>query len=213
VNTLTSLQSSNEMEALRRDHPTLPAGLAFLDGASSWGARELIAWFDEAFVTPGYMDPPTIVADPAFGTAPLHRAIRPQATRPVRVDDVPLISARARVRVIEALRGFIGRPSDDRFLQAAIFAERVQRVRLDRTAIWAPSPKEIDALANIALSLFVADILTHREFFEANLCVCDVCGQVSFEREVTTRRGCRRHTPRTESTSGFHSAATPDDDD
>ncbi len=212
MNSLTSLPN-DELEALRRDHPTLPAGLAFVEGAGTWAASDLIAWFDEAFVTPGYMDPPTIVGDPAFGTAPLHPMIRPRATRPARIDDVPLIAARARARVVEALRGFIARPSDDRFLQAALFAERVQRVRLEKTAVWAPAPTDIDALSNIALSLFVADILTHREFYEANLCVCEVCGRVSFKREVTTRRGCVRHTPRTESTSGFQSAANPDDDD
>jgi hypothetical protein len=212
VNSVTSLPNPGEIERLRSEHPTLPAGVAFIEGAADWSAGDVIAWFDDAFVAPGYMDPPTIVGDPAFGTAPLHPMIRPKATRPARVDDVPLIAARARTRVVEALRGFIARPCDDRFIQAAIFAERVQRRLRDRTAIWAPTPKDIDALANIALSLFVADILTHREFYEANLCVCEVCGCVSFQREVTTRRGCVRHTPRTESTSGFHSAALPDDE-
>ena len=48
-----------------------------------------------------------------------------------------------------------------------------------------------------------------REFHEQHLCVCEVCGDVSFDPPVTTRTGCHRHMPRTESTSGFQVSATP----
>jgi hypothetical protein len=206
------LPIDQDLDLLRRDHPTLMSGLTFVERATNWRTSDLIAWFEDAFVEPGYMEAPTIVSDPAFGTAPLHRAIRPKAIRPARVDDVPAIAARARGRVVEALRGFLATPCDDRFLQAAIFAERVQRVRIGSEAVWMPAPKDIDALSNIALSLFVVDVLTHREFYEANLCVCEVCGRVSFQPDVTGRRGCVRHAPRTESISGFRSAAIPEDD-
>ncbi|HVY47983.1 MAG TPA: hypothetical protein VHB21_18980, partial [Minicystis sp.] len=136
---------------------------------------------------PGFMSRPSQVSDPAVGTAPLRAGVRLKASRIATLEDVPTIAARARQRVVDALRAFIATTTDDRFLQAAIFAERVQRVRRDREAVWVPSPREIDALANIALSLFAADVLQHRDFHERRLCVCEVCGRVSFHPELTTR--------------------------
>jgi hypothetical protein len=153
------------------------------------------------------MEAPSAVNDAAVGTAPLRPGARVAAQRAAKLEDVPRIMELARTRVLDALRAFIKLPPDDRFLQAAIFAERVQRGRDGRASVWVARPRESDSLANIVLSLFAVDILSHREFHEAHLCVCEVCGRVSFDRTATSSTGCTLHVPRTESTSGFQTSA------
>jgi hypothetical protein len=55
----------------------------------------------------------------------------------------------------------------------------------------------------MVLSLFAVDILTHRDFHDQNLCVCDVCGRISYNPAATSRAGCGDHVPKTDTTSGF----------
>ena len=49
----------------------------------------------------------------------------------------------------------------------------------------------------------------HREFHEQNLCVCDVCGRVSFTPSMTSRHGCSDHIVRGDAISGFHRTEGP----
>ena len=102
-------------------------------------------------------------------------------------------------RVVVTLRGLLASPSDDRFLQAALFAGRIKRDKGE----WQARPAETERLSDIVLSLFVVDILSHRDFHEKNLCVCDVCGRLSFDRAQFSRFGCIDHSPKSEATSGF----------
>jgi hypothetical protein len=185
-------------------HPTLDGGLAFVERAASWGPSEVVGWIEENLVAPKRMARAAVVSDPDVGTAPLHASgsMRPPG-KIARLEDVPRICANARKRVVETLRGFIGTPCDDRFIQGAIFADRVKRVRLEAGPGWVPSPRDTDALHNIALSLFVADLLARREHYEQRLCVCDRCGNVSFDPEATSRAGCAQHPARTDVISGF----------
>jgi hypothetical protein len=97
----------------------------------------------------------------------------------------------ARWQVILAMRGLLSAPADDRFLNAAIFAGRVVRDQGN----WRVEVRDGDVLSDIVLALFVADVLGNREFHEEKLCVCDVCGRLSYSPTLTTRAGCPDHVP------------------
>ena len=114
--------------------------------------------------------------------------------------------AMTRWRVIVTLRGLLASPADDRFLQAAIFAGRVRRPQSE----WLAEPRDTDALSDIVLSLFAIDVLSHREFHEQNLCVCDVCGRISYNPKATSRAGCADHVPATDTSSGFRGRGSVD---
>jgi hypothetical protein len=89
------------------------------------------------------------------------------------------------------LRGLLSKPCDDRFLHAAIFSGRVRRDQ----ARWILGARDGDALHDVVLGLFAVDVLSHREFHQQNLCVCDTCGRISYNPAATTRAGCAEHRP------------------
>ena len=119
----------------------------------------------------------------------------PPSTQPGKL---PRLLAMARWQVILTLRGLLSTPADDRFLHAAIFSQRVQRV----AGMWRASVGDRDSMSDVVLSLFAVDVLAYREFHEQNLCVCDVCGRISYNPRQTSRSGCGDHVPGTEATSG-----------
>jgi hypothetical protein len=43
------------------------------------------------------------------------------------------------------------------------------------------------------LALFAADALANPNQYETDLCVCEVCGAVSFASHSSSRRGCAIH--------------------
>lgn len=194
------------------DRSALIGGLTFVEGAQQWGERDLVSWFEDYFVAPKRMPAPVAVSDAVIGTIAIGgvnsaspdsgKWLRESGPRSARAAELPKLLAMARSRVVITLRGFISSPVDDRFLQAAIFAERVRR-NPGKKASWIAQPKPADLLSNIVLSLFCADVLMNREFYEQKLCVCDICGRVSFAPELTTRVGCTDHPPNTEGQSGF----------
>ena len=51
-------------------------------------------------------------------------------------------------------------------------------------------------MSDIVLSLFAVDVLAYREFHEQNLCVCDVCGRISYNPRQTSRSRLWRSRPR-----------------
>ena len=79
------------------------------------------------------------------------------------------------------------------FLAAAIFAGRVRRSDVGGQSRWVARPDVRDSLSAIVLSLFAADILWRREWYDASLCVCDVCGSVSFDGASDRRFRCGAH--------------------
>ncbi|MFT3768784.1 MAG: hypothetical protein QM820_25335 [Minicystis sp.] len=195
--TLPSFPGLNGPEGERL---ALLAGLTFIEGATSgWAARDLLDWFKTYGPALSRKAPPASVTDAAVGTVSLVPGTKMVGDRVGRIDDLPKLLAMSRWRVVVTLRGLIAQPCDDRFLQAAIFAERVRR---DRSR-WIAEPRDNDLLSDIVLSLFAVDILTHRDFHDQNLCVCDVCGRISYNPAATTRSGCGDHVPKTETTSGF----------
>jgi hypothetical protein len=150
----------------------LLAGLTFVEGATSWDAADLALWFHTyAEVLGCEAIPPTVQV--SLGAGPSR------------------LIALARWQVILTMRGLLSAPADDRFLHAAIYARRVVRAG----GAWRCETHDGEPLADIVLALFAADILTHREFHEERLCVCDVCGRLSYHPTLTTRAGCPDHVP------------------
>lgn len=179
------------------DRGALLGGLTFVEGvASGWRRAELAAWISEHLVSPGRMLPPSAVHEPPYGPVSLdHEA--PESA------DLPKLLASARSNVVAALSAFIGTPSSDAFVNAAIFADRAQRRRVDTRSVWVARPTPADTLGEVVLSLFAVDLLMHRELHEAKLCVCGVCGRVSFQPALTTRYGCSDHPSGSDKSSGF----------
>jgi hypothetical protein len=181
------------------DRAALLAGLTFVEGANSgWRARDLLLWLGSNAELLGWPGPPATVTDPSVGTLALHPGVRVTAPHIARAQDLSKLLAMARWKVVLTLRGLLS--GDDRFLKGAIFGGRVRR---DASAsAWLARPAEADVLSDIILSLFAADILAYRSFHEDNLCVCDVCGRISYNSKVTGRAGCSDHLPASATSSG-----------
>jgi hypothetical protein len=184
------------------DRATLLAGLTFVEGATSgWMAREVLLWLGANAELLGWPGPPMSITDASVGTLALQPGARVGLVKPERVarpQDLSKLLAMARWKVVVTLRGLIS--GDDRFLKGAIFAGRVRRDA--KASAWLARPTETDVLSDIILSLFVADVLAYREFHDNNLCVCDVCGRVSYNPRATGRAGCCDHLPGSATTSG-----------
>ncbi len=99
-----------------------------------------------------------------------------------------MIVRAARLRVSLSVQGLIATPPDDRFLTSAIFAGRV-----DRAVRWTPKLKGTERLSDIVLALLGADVLTHRDEYDAALCVCAICGHIALSRNAENRTRCAQH--------------------
>ncbi len=169
--------------------PGLACTLAFHGAAQaeSIDTKALVAWLQAHLVTPGFLPAmPATVQEPGAGVVAL--ADRPEGAAAVAYEDrVRSIVRTARLRVVAAVQGLVARPVDDRFLHAAIFEGRVVRdVR------WSPHLKGTEKLSDVVLAALASDVLTHREAYDALLCICAVCGDISFSaRELRTR--CQAH--------------------
>ncbi|MFO0757013.1 MAG: hypothetical protein U0359_11000 [Byssovorax sp.] len=173
------------------DRIAIVAGLAFLDGVGngSFGATELRGWFETHLVRTKRMAWSGDLHESGFGTMALPAGTGSSASFSESFKLHGLISM-ARKRVVLALRGLIAVPMDDRFLNAAIFNNRVKRETVGQSSSWSPQPKPTDNLSDIVLCLFAADILSHRETYERGLCVCETCGRVWFDPTTRERRTC-----------------------
>jgi hypothetical protein len=168
--------------------PALAGGLAFLDVEQPFGAGELVVWFDDFLVKPGLMPMPLTVYEHGAGGVPIRE--RPAISWSWAFEaQLGGIIAAARVRVSRTLGGLVASPADDRFLVAAIYAHRVER----RVGAWAVSLKGSERLSDMVLSLLAADILAHREEYDATLCVCAMCGRFWLARTASTRTRCPKH--------------------
>jgi len=201
------------------DRGALIAGLSFVRAmlpqagsdapSGGWGREELTDWLDVHLIQPGRMRRVASVQEAIIGTISLSSDLAmPSRMSESSLDmappeELPRLLQVARSRVVVTLRAFASLHTDDRFLSAAIYNERVRRARVGDRTTWVAQPAEDDMLSDVVLSLFAADILMHRVFHERALCVCDTCGRVSFDPDVTTRKGCFEHMPPSGATSGF----------
>jgi hypothetical protein len=192
--TLPYLGGTDERRALL-------AGVTFLEltDAPDLRLEALAGWFEEHVVANGCMPRLSVLLEPPVGSVAL-RATGAALDRAQQ--DLPRIATTARARVIAALRGFIAAPSDDRFLRAAIFLGRVRR----EESRWVARPEPTAPLSGIVLGLFAVAILSERSFYDHHLCVCDVCGRVSFDASPAMRRFCSTHAARA---SGLQHKAPP----
>jgi hypothetical protein len=190
-----------------RPRRALAAGLEFLDASAApgWGVRGVRDWFAEHLVEPGLMRPPTVLAEPGAGVVSLHESDAKTLTSSANLSR---LLAGARIRIISALRGLNASPTDDRFLSAAIFAGRVQRLRTVSESHWVPQPEPTAPLSAIVLCLFAVDVLSHRDEYEKRLSVCDVCDRVTFQDGALRRNSCPDHLSHM---SGFTRRVTPID--
>jgi hypothetical protein len=182
------------------DRAELLAGLGFIEGVAT-GARheDILRWLASAAPRFAWPGPPLSVGEPNVGAFLLATAAASAA--------LPQLAVAARDAVVRTLRAFLA--GDDRFLQAAIFTGRVRRDSV--TSTWVARPREADALSDVVLSLFVADILAYRAFYDQTLCVCEACGRVSFNPRITTRLGCIEHLAgRDAPTSAVRRSSIPD---
>ena len=167
-------------------NPTLPAGmsndrralvgaLAFVEGIGigSMGAREIRNWIDEYLVRAGRMERPTHLTEPMAGTMLLDALVGPTAT--ASRTQLDRILGRARARVVRTLSGLLQTPADESFIEAAKTTGRVQSIEPNGTGLWIARPRRDDALSDIVLGMFAADILSNRSLYDQNVCVCSVC--------------------------------------
>jgi hypothetical protein len=169
--------------------PTLVGPLAFVDGArdEALDARALTAWFEAHLVKPGHMATPATVQEPGIGVVSL-RELPTGAWAAAFEERLGSIVRAARLRVSLSLQGLLATPVDDRFLTAAIFAGRV-----DRSAQWRPKLKGTERLSDVVLAMFAADILMHRDEWDASLCICSICGHIALSRTAPSRTRCAQH--------------------
>jgi len=185
-------------------NPTLPAGmsndrralvgaLAFVEGIGigSMGAREIRNWIDEYLVRAGRMERPTHLTEPMAGTMLLDALVGPTAT--ASRTQLDRILGRARARVVRTLSGLLQTPADESFIEAAKTTGRVQSIEPNGTGLWIARPRRDDALSDIVLGMFAADILSNRSLYDQNVCVCSVCGRISFRGKTMPRTSCREH--------------------
>jgi hypothetical protein len=169
-------------EVTRRE---LVAALAFVNGSLRWNASDLIGWFEKYVVAQGVMARPSTVREAASLPIPLSPG--PSAV------GLSLVLASARARIVHTMSGLVVVPSVDAFLNAAIFSGRVRRVSAGGQSGWRATPEPHHTLSDIVLSMLVADILAHREVYDANLAVCATCGKISFDAARYGRARCGEH--------------------
>jgi hypothetical protein len=173
----------------------LLAAVSFMEGVvAGWSCWELSDWFEQHLVRTGRCArAPSVVHDPAVGSIVIDpRWSDLQRTGIVGVEQLPALLRAARQRVADTLTRFLPPESDDAFVAAATEAKRVERRQVRDQLRWVPCPNESDALSDVVLSLFAADMLENRAFYDAQLSVCEVCGRVSFD-PVATRTLCGEH--------------------
>lgn len=166
------------------------AGLTFLEGVTTKRLHRgnLETWIEQNLISPGYVAGPLRVHEPIFGALPTDKGCKAFLPETPPDDETSAMLIRARARVIGHLLGLLRSPVEDRFITAAIFGKRIRRTTINDTMTWVAQPHQDDCLSDIITSLFVADILTRREFYEQNLCICRHCGRVRFDASPAAER-------------------------
>lgn len=177
------------------------AALEFMSGSlRRWTIHELVAWLDLYMIRPGRLrlrDPFPIMTITETGVGTL--VYGPRGAKTVSGPLVPQADAgrlvrTARQKVAGTLGAFLAPTPDDRFVQSALYEGRVTRMPgRGRGLGWGVMVWENVSLSDQVLALFVGDLLTHREDYDNDLVVCEVCGTVEFWPSRCTPQGCRAH--------------------
>lgn len=151
---------------------------------------DVIAWFDEYLVKPGYMRKPTRVFENGVGTVYLGDARNQRHSQDLTLRR---IIEMARKEVCTVLAGLLENPPDDRFIKFNIVTKRIYRSQDDDRARWCIRARSDDRLSGIMLSLLAADILSNPQTYYQRLSICSECGRISFRLDTTNRRRCPAH--------------------
>lgn len=153
---------------------------------------QLIAWFDEYLVKPGYMRRPTRVFENGVGTVYLANARKECLTQELTLRRVLEV---ARKEVCVVLAGLLETPPDDRFIRYNIVTGRIYRSESERKPGWYVRARADDRLSGIMLSLLAADVMSNQHAYYQRLSVCSECGRISFRLDTTDRKRCPAHDP------------------
>lgn len=180
---ISGLRRSITPPPITRPLTPVQAALSFLDYVTSKRLRRdnIDAWIEQNLISSGFLSAAPRIHEPIFGALPTDKGCSPFLPESPPDDETSALLVRARARVIGHLQGLLQTPTEDRFMTAAIFSRRVRRVANGATMAWLPFPKNDDCVSDIITSLFVSDILSRREFYEQNLCICRHCGRVRFD--------------------------------
>lgn len=188
---ISGLRRSITPPPITRPLTPVQAGLSFLDYVTTKRLRRdnIDAWIEQNLISSGFLSGAPRIHEPIFGALPTDKGCSPFLPESPPDDETSALLVRARARIIGHLQGLLQMPAEDRFMAGAIFSRRVRRVANGPTMAWLPFPKNDDCLSDIITSLFVSDILSRREFYEQNLCICRHCGRVRFDNTL----GIDRH--------------------
>jgi len=211
--------SERETSTSRSDSRS--SALAFTEGVrSGWLTSDLIAWTREHLVNEGritlaFGSNVSSIREPDFGIILLSDHAGPPATtdRVAELSEMPGLLTAARNRVLEHLGETIA-TGQSRFVQAAIYGERIIRTRINGRSCWRANLNERTALSDQVLALFAADALESPSDYEQSLAVCDACGMISIGQDLACARGCPAHPygtldPATIRHSGLRSGIIP----
>jgi hypothetical protein len=168
-------------------------GASFLEGVVT---KRLVrdnfnGWIEQNLIATGYLLGVLRIHEPIFGALPTDKGCSPFLPETPPADEIAALLVRARARVIGHLQGLLRVPAEDRFISTAIYSRRVRRSSvggIGGSMSWIPHPRHDDNVSDIIMSLFVADILGRREFYEQNLCICQRCGRIRFDSGVDVDR-------------------------
>lgn len=177
---------------------TLVGVLELLECAvnGSMTVQDLIVWFDEHVVRPGYMAPPTRVFEHGVGTVYLGATKTRRQSQEVALRRVLEV---ARKEVCTVLSGMLENPPNDRFLAFLMVTGRIYNAQVNGKPAWRVRPRPDDRLSGILLTLLGVNILSNQRTYYERMSVCSACGRISFRLDTTNRRRCPAHmgTPET----------------
>jgi hypothetical protein len=187
--TVATVISGNE-----GDRQALIGTLELMECAAHGGMTvvQLIAWFDEYLVKPGYMRRPTRVFENGVGTVYLGDARHQRQSQEMTVRRVLEV---ARKEVCTVLTGLLENPPDDRFIKFNIVTGRIYTSQNDTNPVWCVRARSDDRLSSIMLSLLAADVMSNQRTYYQRLSVCSECGRISFRLDTTNRKRCPAHDP------------------
>ncbi len=178
------------------DRQALIGTLELLESAvhARMTVAEIITWFDEYLVKPGYMRRPTRIFENGVGTVYLGDARNQRRSQEATLRRVLEL---ARKEVCTVLAGLLENPPDDRFIRFNIVTGRIYRVQNDPKAAWSLRARSDDRLSGIMLSLLAADVMSNQHMYYQRLSVCTECGRISFRLDTANRKRCPAHDPMT----------------
>ena len=175
------------------------SALAFTEGVrGGWIASDLQAWITDHLLETKRLVPrpgqALRVFEPGVGSMTLGDPAGGSTRRSVHAGaPVTALLTAVRERVLKTLSASV-ESGQTSYVHAALYTGRVSRERgANGRSSWYVFLADDMPLSDQVLALFAADALMNPAEYETDLCVCDVCGAVSFQAHSGSRRGCAIH--------------------